>query len=210
MRLRITFAKNEAMRYTGHLDLHRTWERTFRRAQLPLAYSQGYHPQPRINLASALPLGFTSDSEVVDVWLEQELPLGQVRATLQEALPPGMNILHIEEVDPSAPALQTQIQSVEYIATLLDNTSETIDERLRELLAAQSLPRERHDKSYDLRPLILELERLPNDEQGHCCLRMRLLSQPGATGRPEEVLLALDIPAESARVHRTRLFFSDQ
>jgi radical SAM-linked protein len=44
------------MRYTGHLDLHRAWERTFRRARLPLAYSQGFHPQPRLNLACALPL----------------------------------------------------------------------------------------------------------------------------------------------------------
>ena len=66
IRLRIVFAKTEAMRYTSHLDLHRTWERTIRRANLPLAYSQGYNPHPRINLASALPLGFTSDCEVVE------------------------------------------------------------------------------------------------------------------------------------------------
>ncbi len=59
-RLRLTFAKTAAMRYTGHLDLHTTWERTLRRARLPLAYSQGFHPQPKIQLASALPLGFTS------------------------------------------------------------------------------------------------------------------------------------------------------
>src|SRR5512146_1378298 len=109
MRLRITFAKTEAMRYTGHLDLHRTWERTFRRAQLPLAYSQGFHPQPRINLASALPLGFTSDSEVADIWLEKDMPLDQIRELLQAALPPGISILQIEEVDSQAPALQTQI-----------------------------------------------------------------------------------------------------
>ena len=61
------------MRFTGHLDLHRAWERTFRRAGLPLAYSQGFNPHPRLNLASALPLGFTSEGEVIDVWLEQDL-----------------------------------------------------------------------------------------------------------------------------------------
>lgn len=208
MRLRITFTKTEAMRFTGNLDLHRTWERTFRRAGLPLAYSQGFHPQPRINLASALPLGFTSDSELVDIWLEKDLPLDEIQKALQGALPPGIGILQIEEVDPQAPALQTQIQSVEYIITLLDHSENSIDQRLQELMTAETLPRERRDKQYDLRPLILELERLPDDDQGHCCLRMRLLSQSGATGRPEEVLLALEIQVESARVHRTRLFFS--
>ena len=77
-RLRLTFAKTEAMRFTGHLDLHHTWERTFRRAGLPLAYSQGFNPHPRLNLASALPLGFTSECEVIDVWLEQEMEPEQV------------------------------------------------------------------------------------------------------------------------------------
>ena len=51
MRVRITFAKQGALRYIGNLDLHKIWERSIRRAKLPLAYSQGYHPQPKINLA---------------------------------------------------------------------------------------------------------------------------------------------------------------
>ena len=83
MRVRITFAKTDAMRFTGHLDLHRAWERTFRRAGLPLAYTQGFSPHPRINLASALPLGFTSERELVDIWLEQELPASAVTAALE-------------------------------------------------------------------------------------------------------------------------------
>ena len=58
MRVRLTFTKQGALRYTGHLDLHKILERSIRRAKLPLAYSQGYHPQPKINLAAALPLGF--------------------------------------------------------------------------------------------------------------------------------------------------------
>ena len=83
MRLRITFHKTAAMRYTGHLDLHKTWERTIRRARLPLAYSQGYHPQPRLNVASALPLGFTSECELLDLWLADEVPIGDAAKALQ-------------------------------------------------------------------------------------------------------------------------------
>src|SRR5512136_2976263 len=114
MRLRITFAKTEAMRYTGHLDLHRTWERTLRRAGLPLAYSQGFKPHPRIVLASALPLGCTSQCEVVDVWLEEQLPLEQINDTLKRAMPPGLQVLEVAEVDPALPALPTQLAASEF------------------------------------------------------------------------------------------------
>jgi radical SAM-linked protein len=75
IRIRISFSKFGAMQYVGHLDLHKSWERTFRRSGLPLEYSQGFHPQPHLNLACALPVGFTSQCELLDAWLEQELPL---------------------------------------------------------------------------------------------------------------------------------------
>ena len=71
MRLRITFSKSGALRYTGHLDLQTTWERTLRRAGLPLAYTHGFHPGPRIQIASALPLGFIGRAEIVDIWLDE-------------------------------------------------------------------------------------------------------------------------------------------
>ena len=89
MRVRITFSKTPAMRYTGHLDLHRAWERAFRRAGLPLAYSQGFHPGPRLNLACALPLGFTSECEIVDAWLDGDLALSEIETALTGALPPA-------------------------------------------------------------------------------------------------------------------------
>lgn len=206
MRLRITFAKTEEMRFTGHLDLHRTWERIFRRAGLPIAYSQGFHPQPRINLASALPLGFTSQAEIADIWLEEIRPLEQVSEALIQALPPGLTLVDTSSVEMSAPSLQTQVIASEYIVTLLDPVDK-LDERLKEVVTAASLPRERRGKKYDLRPLIEELVRIADDKQGRACLKMRLAAQEGATGRPEEVLNALDVAPEAARVHRTRLYF---
>ena len=206
MRLRLTFAKTSAMRYTGHLDLHRTWERTIRRAGLPLAYSQGFNPHPRINLASALPLGFTGESEVVDIWLEEALPLDEVRAALDRAAPPGIQVTRIEQIDERTPTLQTVLEANEYTVTFLEPLPGLVD-LISELLSAEILPRERRDKPYDLRPLILELRRLPDDEAGQQRLLARLSAREGATGRPEEVLLALGASPESARVHRTRLIF---
>src|SRR5512145_64799 len=120
MRIRITFAKQGALRYTGHLDLHKLWERTARRAELPLAYSQGFHPQPKMNIAAALPLGFSSRCEVMDMRLEKDIPLDTLAETLNNTMPTGIRVLGIEQVDERAPALQTQTLSAEYEVTMTE------------------------------------------------------------------------------------------
>jgi radical SAM-linked protein len=206
MRLRITFAKQGTLRYIGHLDLHKVWERTLRRAGLPLTYSQGYHPQPKIQLASALPLGFSSRAELVDIWLDKKLDLKDLPERLQEDAPPGLDILDVEEVDERGPALQTQINAAEYEITLLDPPTESrLSRRLSVLMEAESLPRERRGKAYDLRPLIYELRFIGTDMEGNPRLFMCLSAGEGNTGRPDEVLAELGIPLEAARIERTRL-----
>jgi radical SAM-linked protein len=201
MRIRIAFSKTEAMRFTGHLDLHRAWERAFRRAGLPLSYSQGFHPQPKVNLACALPLGFTSECELLDAWLEAELPTPEVQATLLGALPPGIRIHNIEIIDSRAPALQTRVQSTQYWVTFLDPQPD-LDTSLAKIWAAEALPRQRRGKPYDLRPLIEVIQRLPDSPEGLPRVTMRLAARESATGRPEEVLAELGVGIEAARVHR--------
>jgi radical SAM-linked protein len=208
MRIRIKFEKSDEMRYTGHLDLHRTWERTFRRANLPLAYSQGFHPQPRIQLASALPLGFTSTGEVVDIWLEQEIPLEEIRARLEKALPPGIKLQRVDQIGETDPALQTLVVASEYEITLMGQDHQ-LDSRVEELLSKESLPRERRGKRYDLRPLVEELYGLPDDDQCRPRLFLRMTTRPGATGRPEELLSALDILPASALIQRKQIIFEE-
>lgn len=207
-RMRITFAKTSAMRFTGHLDLHRAWERAFRRAGLPLAYSQGYNPHPRLNLAAALPLGFTGQAEIIDVWLEHALPVAQTWAALESALPPGISLCQLEEVALTLPALQTQVEAAEYLIILLNELPE-LDTRLETLTNSKQLLRRRRGKDYDLRPLILELRSLPPEADGLQRLFMRLVTKEGATGRPDEVVEALGAAADAARVHRLRLIFSN-
>jgi len=204
MRIRVTFSKTEAMRFTGHLDLHRAWERTFRRAQLPLAYSQGFHPQPRLNLASALPLGLTSQCELLDAWLETPEPLEQVFACLAKAAPPGIRIDRIDEVPEGLPALQTQVTAVEYTVTLLEPVPD-IPARVEALAASQSLPRQRRGRDYDLRPLIESIMLVDPDLQEQRRFNLRLSAREAATGRPEEVLAVLGIPLEDTRIHRTAI-----
>lgn len=204
MRLRITFAKTNEMRFIGHLDLHRTWERTLRRAGLPLAYTQGFTPHPRINLASALPLGFTGEAEVVDIWLEGELPIEKVEDCLQGITPPGIQITEITVVDERAPTLQTIVTASEYVITILEDVDD-LESRVERLLSQETILRTRREKNYDLRPLIQDLRPLPKDEQGRARLLAILAAREGATGRPEEVTAALGLDPVAIRVQRTRL-----
>ena len=208
LRIRIFFSKNEAMRFTGHLDLHKTWERIFRRAGLPLAYSQGFHPQPRLNLGCALPLGFTSQAEILDAWLENPLPLPDVQAELTRAAPPGINITHIDVVDLKEPALQTQISSSEYIITFLTPVPD-LDQKISSILSAESIPRQRRERNYDLKLLVEELHRLPENLVGKACILTRLAARTGATGRPEELILTMGLDPNLTRVHRSRLIFRE-
>jgi len=114
MRIRITFSKTGSLRYTGHLDLQTVWERTARRAGLSLAYTQGFHPGPRIQIASALPLGIAGNAEIVDLWLDTDPgEVSDTRSRLQAGSPPGLTILWVEMVDEHGPALQTQVVSAE-------------------------------------------------------------------------------------------------
>lgn len=207
MRIRITFAKQGALRYTGHLDLHKLWERTARRAGLPLAYSQGFHPQPKMNIAAALPLGFSSRCEVMDMRLQEDIALEGLAEKLQATLPTGIQVLSVEQVDDREPALQTQVSAAEYEVTLREPIDlNELQQKIAGILASESLPRERRGKTYDLRPLIEELFLSPADSPLGI-LFMRLTAREGATGRPEEVLDVLGIPFETTRIERTQLLF---
>ncbi|MEK6753980.1 MAG: TIGR03936 family radical SAM-associated protein [Chloroflexota bacterium] len=207
MRVRITFSKQGALRYTGHLDLHRLWERAMRRAELPISYSQGFHPQPKISLAAALPLGFASRTEVLDVRLNEEIPVENISDRLKDNLPTDIQIIHIESVDERAPALQTQVLSAAYEVHLTEPIDGAeLTRKVAALMMSESTIRERRGKSYDLRPLI-EMLSVVTEANGSVWLRMTLAARDSATGRPEEVLNALEIAPEYTRVERICLIF---
>ena len=209
MRVRITFTKQGALRYIGHLDLHRLWERAMRRADLPLSYSQGFHPQPKISLAAALPLGFSSRAEVLDVRLNEEIKVEEISTRLRDNLPPDIKVTDVKTVEESLPALQTLTLSAAYDVHLTEPVDGSeLKLRVESLMMTESIIRERRGKSYDLRPLV-ELLSVITMADGTSWLKMTLAAREGATGRPEEVLAVLGIEPETARVERTRLIFKD-
>ncbi len=210
-RLRIRFALGQRLKYISHLDLARTWERTFRRAGLPLAYSQGFNPRPRFQIAAALPVGISGSAEVLDVWLDEVLEPGQVRQRLQPSLPAGLEISGVSEVDLRAPSLQSQMRAAYYRATVAGpEPAEAIRARVQALLAAPALLRQRHHKgrlqTYDLRPLVQSIE-VREGQEGEQILEMRLQASPQGAGRPDEVLDALGLSLMPHRIERTKLHF---
>ncbi len=182
--------------------MQKSWERTFRRAGLRLAYSQGFHPQPKLQLASPLPLGFTSTSEVLDVWLEDEKPPGDLLQALQKNLIPGIEITRIEEIPLNASAIQAIGETARFKIGLPPNVNlQQLQEKIADILSASSIPRVWKGKSYDLRPRILNLYVAPD----HHLLMMELSARESSTGRPEEVLSELGIDPVVCSIERTAL-----
>ncbi len=209
MRARVTYSKSDAIRFTGHLDLQRVWERTFRRSHLPVSYSKGFNPQARIQIASALPLGFTSTCEVMDFWLDRTVNAQEIEQALKDSVPPGIRISNIEVVDDHLPPLQTQVVSNEYQVTLLENGNQVeISGRIHDFMAAPSVLRVRRNKTYDLRSLVEEIE-LRTGSPETTVIWMRMAARQGATGRPEEMLAALDLQPEVARYERIKMIMAN-
>ena len=206
-RYRIAYAKTNNMRYTSNLDVHKMWERTFRRAKLPLLYSQGFHPQPKIQQASPLPLGFLSKNEIVDFILTEDQESNQLEELLSSVLPTGIQINKITHIDLKTPALQTLTEASEYHIYFLDEFDlNLVNEKIEVLLSKSSIQRVRRGKTYDLRPLVLSLSLLLQDDP---FILMLLKSKESATGRPEEVLSELNIPVELTRIIRNKIILSD-
>jgi radical SAM-linked protein len=193
------------LHYASHLDRMRVWERAARRAGLPLAYSAGFTPRPRLQIAAALPVGFTAQEELLDFWLTRPVSPEKAHAALDRALPEGLAVLRVTWADPTDPPLPTGVQAAEY-RVVVETALPAVEVRRRvgELLAAESLPRQRRGRAYDLRPLI---EQLAVEEElvGEVVLGMLLAARQGATGRPEEVLDGLGLADGFFRVQRQRL-----
>ncbi|MGQ9626997.1 MAG: TIGR03936 family radical SAM-associated protein [Anaerolineae bacterium] len=213
-RLLLTFAKGEEVKYISHLDLVRLWERALRRAGVPLAYSQGFNPQPRITVAAPLPVGFTGRAELIDVLLAGPVDLPDFARKVQGTLPGGVELLAVEEIPLKAPALPALVRRAEYRASVeAEERAEEMTERVAGLLAAEQLFRQRKKRGqmrkYDLRPLIEELW-VEGCAGGQCVFGMLLHAESQATGRPDEVLAALGLEGRQWAIERVRLFFSVQ
>ncbi len=195
--------------YTSHLDLARMWERSLRRAGVPLAYSQGFNPRPKLQLAAALPLGHVGEAELLDVRLEKPMSVESLCRALLPVLPAGLMVSQVHRVMAKEAALQTRIVSAEYrVVVEWNEPAEQVEARIGRTLAATELLQERRGRQYDLRPLIERLW-LEQTDGGEVELGMQLAARAGATARPEAVLKALGMEGAFASYRRRRLMIGD-
>jgi radical SAM-linked protein len=213
-RLRLTFSRGEEPKYITHLDLMRLWQRALRRADIPLAYSQGFSPHPRLSLAAPLAVGVTSGGELMDVFLERRVSPSFFLKSVGKQLPRGIDISEIAEIGLGLPSVQSQMRSAEYgVVGSVDRGQEEVEAALDSLLARDSLPwqhaRDKEIRKYDLRTLIYDLW-LADWCPPECTLGMLLRCDSTGTGRPEQVMSALGFAGPPKSIHRTRVILEKQ
>ncbi len=205
-RLRVTFSKTCALRYTSHLDLQMVWTRALLRAHMPLAYTQGFHQVPKVGYSWPLPLGWGTEGELIDIWLDGEEPIDSEKfiENVNNASPAGLNVLAVEKIPYSDPALTNVIQSAEYIMTFPTEVTEAeLQSKMDALFAQDQILRERRGKTYDLKALT-ESWRCFTNGDGRACIETRMAARNAAMGRPDELADALGYDPFSVDYVRTK------
>lgn len=206
-RLRVQFSKTGPARFIGNLDLMRLWERAARRAGLALAYSEGFHPQPRMQLGAPLPLGYVGDAELLDLWLANPTEPAALLQTWNTVLPLGIAVQAVTEIVEREASLSAQVTSARF--SVLPNCESAAPDLPKCVLALleqkQILRINKRGKEYDLRPLVEELTATPAG-----WLEMQLAARPAATGRPEEVITAMGLDPCRPAIHRRYLILIDK
>jgi radical SAM-linked protein len=211
-RLRIKFSRGEEIKYISHLDLMRCWERALKRADVPLMYSEGFSPHPRISLAAPLALGVTSEAELMDITVSRWVSPHWFTSGVSRQLPTGIAILGIFPVSLNLPSLQSAVRLAEYIVEITpQGDRDTMEKAVEHLLSMAELPwhhqRDTGERKYDLRALIDDLWVADwTDFSGS--LGMSLRCDSGGSGRPEQVTLALGLKDPPVSIHRTKLVLS--
>lgn len=217
LRLRLTYAKGEGIKFISHQDEFRLWERALRRAQLPLLYKRGFNPQPHMQFASPLGVGFTGAHEYLDVVLAPPVPPAEVVQRLRAKLPAAV-ALHGAEVLPLyAPSLASTLIGADYTIVLYVSDAELppaeLARRVEVFLARTEVHMERQRKkeqyAYNLRPLVFVLRSAGyNVAAEEHAIFVRVQQRTGATGRPDEVLKALGLDDLPRTLRRERLYFA--
>lgn len=203
-RIRIRFSKTGDLRLISHRDLVRVWERLFRRAELPLSMSEGFHPKAKLNFPSALGLGIAGLDEVMEVEIAEEADVEQLRRRLEPLCPPGLEILEVTA--PPQGSRKPNVVSMTYEVLVPEDRREAAAEAARELMGRPELLIERPGRSepIDVRAELDSLELEP--QRG--VLRMKLMASRQASARPREVLEAVglgDLERQGSHLQRTHV-----
>ena len=211
MRVRFRFVKLGKVRWTSHRDLARMWERALRRVELPVAYTGGFTPRPKVSFGLALPTGHESVAEYLDAELETDEPdVPGLAARLSPALPAGIDVTAAAVIDGGGGSLQEEVTSCTWELEAVGAGPDEVEALVERALAAESLVITRTRKGAvvtdDVRPAIVSARVVGPpacvaegyvDHAPGAVLVAELATQTRSL-RPAELLLALGLPAQGA------------
>ena len=207
-RLRLVYQKTGNIRFTGTLDMQKIWERSCRRAGLAIAYSQGFHPQARIQQAAPLPLGMEGLEEIVDIWFQGDIDLSNFIEQINIYLPMGINVNSVQKVDIHESSLQNRVDSVTYLIKNIQCVSvNQLSEKINDLLNEPSTLIEKRGRQINVRELInsMKIQKFPDPNRIEILMNLKHL--PGKTGRPEDILRLIGIEPQTTTIIRERLHY---
>jgi radical SAM-linked protein len=185
-RVRIRFRKEGDLRWIGHLDLLRAWERLLRRANVPLVMTEGCHPRPRINLPSALPMGEAGQDEVLEVDFSGPQTAAELLAACEQSAPAGLVVTQVDET--SAMVRGAQLREMAYEIPLPAERCAEVAGRVQGLLTADTLPVSRAGApTIDLRDLLV------GADVADGVLRFRICASRERNLRAKDILAALGL-----------------
>ncbi len=190
-RLRVRYAKRGRLRFTSHRDFSRAFERAVFRARIPMAYSSGFNPHPRISYAGAAPTGSASEAEYLEIALAQVLVPAEVHTLLDESLPPGLDV--IEVVESPGGSLADRLEASRWRIDL-DGSREVVEAAVATFLAADEVLVERMTKKglreFDARGAVVSLTVTSSGYDDRAALDV-VLRHGVPSVRPDDVLTAL-------------------
>lgn len=194
-KLRIRYAKRGRLRFTSHRDFARAFERAVRRARVPIAFSSGYSPHPKISYANASPTGAATEAEYLEIGLTQSCDPDQVRADLDASLPPGLDVLEVvvsAGQGSLADRLQASRWSIELVGVEVAAASSAVDAFLSADVVEVERMMKRGLRTFDVRADVLALEvRSADGNAGPCAILDVVIRHDTPSVRPDDVLAGL-------------------
>jgi len=194
-KLRIRYAKRGRLRFTSHRDFARAFERAVRRARVPIAFSSGYSPHPKISYANASPTGAATEAEYLEIGLTRECDPDAVRADLDASLPPGLDVLEVV-VAAGQGSLADRLQASEWTIELAGVDVAAASAAVEAFLAADVVEVERMTKrglrTFDARADVLAVDALAGHQGDVPCAILKVVIRHDTPSvRPDDVLAGL-------------------
>lgn len=206
-RVRIRYAKRGPLRFTSHRDFARAFERALRRAAVPIAFSQGFHPHPKISYASAAPTGVASEAEYLEIALQSEVDPEALRAALDAALSPGLDVLDVlDAVIAEGGSLPDRIEASRWYIEMPEVDPAVLRAAVDAFVAADEVLVERMTKqgrrTFDARAAVISIDApasapTPSGAPAVPCAILELVvRQVTPSVRPDDVLSGLRVVAD--------------